>query len=602
MNVTNNLKLPQYTGEDIFDLQDINKAYDSIDKAYGNLDDTYRKVANIKNEITKTNATAEVIDARGGKETLGKRLDEFGSQMDTKASKNEIFTMANMGQDIKEAMTGGSVAVVGKNSVLNENIVNNQITLEKLKNRIFGNCYRYDGVKQYNQLFLTFSTFNNIKKLTVKCDLFFDKYIDNENPNARLIIEGYEDFNIDTGVAWSYTNKYTAPVTNFMNGYTEFEVVIDIDNKKINGISFKVDSGNVNATAKYYVKNLCIYGDGELITNIDCPLKEYNKNGAELHSEFNFIASQKFVEDKIKNIFNDYDSTTKSSLTDVVCWGDSITEGGSPGLPYPSVLQTLLGDKVVVTNRGSSGQCSGNIAFRQGGKQIFVNSDFTIPNNNTQYVNFALRNEDYQNMRTDSPMECIINGVKGEIIITYTNSVYGVKFKRETTGDSVNVSVGAEIKSTQAIHSDDLSIIWIGRNDIAFSYPHQIDGVINNVKNIVNNLSPKIKRFLVISVTTATSEMPDEGNFTTQHGWVTEINKQLKELYPNNFVNMLDYLVNDCIFEMGLTPTETDLNCIAHKTIPPQLMNDEVHPNEQTKVYIAKKIHKELKLRNWVIN
>ena len=83
MNITKNLKLPQYTGEDIFDLQDINKAYDSIDKAYGELDDTYRRLSNIKDEITTTNATAEVIDARGGKETLGKRLDEFCSQLET---------------------------------------------------------------------------------------------------------------------------------------------------------------------------------------------------------------------------------------------------------------------------------------------------------------------------------------------------------------------------------------------------------------------------------------------------------------------------------------------------------------------------------------
>ena len=82
MNVTDNLKLPQYTGEDIFDLQDINKAYDTIDKAYGDIDDTYKKVVDIKDEIPKTNATAEVINARGGKETLGKRLDEFGSQLD----------------------------------------------------------------------------------------------------------------------------------------------------------------------------------------------------------------------------------------------------------------------------------------------------------------------------------------------------------------------------------------------------------------------------------------------------------------------------------------------------------------------------------------
>ena len=93
MNVTNNLKLPQYTEEDIFDLQDINKAYDSIDKAYGNIDDTYKEIVNIKDEIPKTNATAEVIDARGGKETLGKRLDEFCSQLDTIEQKlNETNT------------------------------------------------------------------------------------------------------------------------------------------------------------------------------------------------------------------------------------------------------------------------------------------------------------------------------------------------------------------------------------------------------------------------------------------------------------------------------------------------------------------------------
>ena len=83
MNVTNNLKLPQYTEDDIFDLQDINKAYDSIDKAYGSLDDARKEVVNIKDEIPKTNATAEVISARGNKETLGKRLDEFGSHLDT---------------------------------------------------------------------------------------------------------------------------------------------------------------------------------------------------------------------------------------------------------------------------------------------------------------------------------------------------------------------------------------------------------------------------------------------------------------------------------------------------------------------------------------
>jgi len=65
--------------------------------------------------------------------TLSKRIDNNFNVLDaTKADKNEIFTMANMGQDVKEAMTGGSVAVVGNNSILSNNIVNHQVTFDKI--------------------------------------------------------------------------------------------------------------------------------------------------------------------------------------------------------------------------------------------------------------------------------------------------------------------------------------------------------------------------------------------------------------------------------------------------------------------------------------
>ena len=54
---------------------------------------------------------------------LSKRTDNNFNVLDsTKADKNEIFTMANMGQDIREAMTGGSVAVVGVDSVTDVNV------------------------------------------------------------------------------------------------------------------------------------------------------------------------------------------------------------------------------------------------------------------------------------------------------------------------------------------------------------------------------------------------------------------------------------------------------------------------------------------------
>ena len=131
MKVTQNLKLPQYTEDDVFDLTVINEAHNKIDTAYKEIDTTYKEIANLREEIPKVNANAEIIDARGGQTTLGDKIRNIDSQLDTKASKNEIFTMANMGQDVKEAMTGGSVAVVGKNTILADNIVDNQVTIDK---------------------------------------------------------------------------------------------------------------------------------------------------------------------------------------------------------------------------------------------------------------------------------------------------------------------------------------------------------------------------------------------------------------------------------------------------------------------------------------
>lgn len=83
MDLTRNLKLPQYSEEDIFDLQDINKAYNDMDNAY-------EEIINFKEEIPKVNANAEIIEARDGEETLGAKIRKFNEQLDTKA--NEYYT------------------------------------------------------------------------------------------------------------------------------------------------------------------------------------------------------------------------------------------------------------------------------------------------------------------------------------------------------------------------------------------------------------------------------------------------------------------------------------------------------------------------------
>lgn len=63
--------------------------------------------------------------------TIKADIEEINSQLENKPNKDHIWNMDNMGQDVKEAMTGGSVAVVGKNAILNENIVDEQISYNK---------------------------------------------------------------------------------------------------------------------------------------------------------------------------------------------------------------------------------------------------------------------------------------------------------------------------------------------------------------------------------------------------------------------------------------------------------------------------------------
>ena len=59
------------------------------------------------------------------------KIEENTLLLENKLNKNSILTMANLGTDIKEAMSGGSVAVVGINTVEEKNIIDDQVTERK---------------------------------------------------------------------------------------------------------------------------------------------------------------------------------------------------------------------------------------------------------------------------------------------------------------------------------------------------------------------------------------------------------------------------------------------------------------------------------------
>ena len=79
--------------------------------------------------LSKLDEWDKYFEETSGKieEKYTERLSGLATSLEDKANKNEVFTMANMGQDIKEAMSGGSVAVVGRSSVGIENVKTNAI-------------------------------------------------------------------------------------------------------------------------------------------------------------------------------------------------------------------------------------------------------------------------------------------------------------------------------------------------------------------------------------------------------------------------------------------------------------------------------------------
>lgn len=135
-------------GSTPYDLKELVPNYDINMTLKGILSDLSQKGIDITDLKTKMNAIynnaladhAEITAARGTHPNLRSRLDEADNkqkqttaQLAKTVSRGEggVITPAMLSQETKEQMTGGSVAVVGIDSVLTKNIVDKQVTPEK---------------------------------------------------------------------------------------------------------------------------------------------------------------------------------------------------------------------------------------------------------------------------------------------------------------------------------------------------------------------------------------------------------------------------------------------------------------------------------------
>lgn len=313
------------------------------------------------------------------------------------------------------------------------------------------------------------------------------------------------------------------------------------------------------------------------------------------------IATKDYTNQKIEQISMSakYDSLTKSNLYQIVAFGDSLTENGKGSTSYADYLKNMIGnDNVSVLNFGKGGQSSGTIAWRQGGLIMKNTESFQIPVDNTTPVTFgiAVSSGNILNFAgVNDNLDCTILNIPCTMSINTTDSTATIT--RKENGGLVNVPENTQIKSTQDGHNKDLLIIWVGKNDIPNAEIYQITGVMDNIKNMLAYLLPEIKRFVVISVITGTSQIYG----TEQYNTIQQLNNNLKGMYPNNYLDMQSYLVNQCIYDMQLIPTSEDLQDMENGTIPRQLLSDGTHPSPSCREYIAKYIYNFLSDKGWII-
>ena len=232
----------------------------------------------------------------------------------------------------------------------------------------------------------------------------------------------------------------------------------------------------------------------------------------------------------IKN--NTWNNITFEDSLNIVCWGDSLTQGS-----YPSLLQSLCDNNVYITNMGIGGENSQTIAVRQGGIELQVDA-FTIPSD-ISLVEINLKTKEGNTV--DVARRTYTNGLKN--------------------------------------YRDDLMIIWAGTNDTPS---------IATIQNVIDNIDSMIEystnpNYIVIGLTSK-SYMPE----------VEEVNKILAEKYGEHFLDIRKYILENGLSDAGIVATEQDEIDVNNGEIPSSLRADNVHFNDYGYTIVAEQVYNKL--------
>jgi len=295
---------------------------------------------------------------------------------------------------------------------------------------------------------------------------------------------------------------------------------------------------------------------------------------------------------------------TRSSRYRVAAIGDSLTDGYFGGVgnqdadAYPAKLQALMPAGVTVFNLGNSGYTVDEEAVRIGALPVPLTvTGGSIPASGPVDVTTTAV-IGWRPSGTTRTIPGTLAGVPGTLTRTTSDTVF--TFTRTTTGTAVAVSGAPVFVPDFAGHAGDTAVILLGRNNVSYSVQGADASIAEHVEKgiarIVNWLTAQVKHVLVISNTTTQAETSGSGGYAT----IADINARLAVAYPTRFLNLRSYLVNQAIYDLGITPTTADNTAMAADTLPPSIMDDNTHWSKNTAVLVAAQINNYLTTRGWV--
>lgn len=372
---------------------------------------TYTMTDNGNGTVTLTPVPGQIIE-RGtplNAENLNKIEDaivETNTQLLQKLDKNSILSMANMGQDVKEALTGGSVAVVGKDTILTENIVDGQVTPTKTS-------FCVNGINRFDINSVKFGVFADPRSGSI---------VETENPNYYTV-----KFNVTPVTDYLYAQLNTV-ADSYIKVNGGFITFVSSDNKIIEYISSydteylrtpdncyqiihtiyaNTNYQQLNSRRTMFVESRYFNSIQDMINNYIPFRYKLNSDIIELDCVDNLGSTDKLkplsanmgreLNDKIKNLSLTTDSEWKNKIG--LTYGDSITAINNPESPvglgglygeYNSwgyYVKTHLGMSKLY-GRGIGGQ---TYSWRtNGGSVSFINSDGSLHSrdDNFNYDNY----------------------------------------------------------------------------------------------------------------------------------------------------------------------------------------------------------------------